>query len=436
MKRILMAAMILSAALSCNRKDVDVISEGSLSINVLQSEEGFNIVTKANDVLDEFVIDIVRQDNWAESFVFGDIKGDMIKLGSGDYTITAHSPENGHAVWDLPYYSASQDFTIKPGEVTPINLVCELQNVKVTIVLSENFKQELSTYNVVVSNGRGKLTWEKTADGKDDFSAEKAGYFSVAPLEVIVNGHRAIDNTSASTTMSITDVAAKDHHIINIDAKVTGQIGTDTDGDGIPDSGISVSIDNKVTPKDEDVYVDGLEEIPVQGGDDDPDDDNTGDDDGGDNGEGEPTVPSTLPAVVWVGNESYAEQTITDGMSVDLEITAPLGIKTFVIDVDSEVLSMALPSMTSDGSCTLDLIGDTKLINFFNSTPGLDVIPTGDRLSGKGIDAPVSLSIGNLIGLISGLNPESGSKHVFTVKMTDMQGQENPEPRSLVFVSE
>ena len=232
MKKIVLMTLAAAFVLSGCRKQVEEVPVGILSLEVQQSAEGFNVVTKANDNIDDFVIEITRpKDNWSVEYVYGDIKGDMVNLGSGENTITAHSAEQSDAAWELPYYSASQTFTITPGEVTPINLVCELTNVKVTIVLSEGFKQELSTYNVVVSNGRGKLTWVKD-ENVNDFESGKAGYFSVAPLEIEVNGHRAIDNTSASTTMAIQNVVARNHHIITIDAKVTGQLGGDTDGDG------------------------------------------------------------------------------------------------------------------------------------------------------------------------------------------------------------
>ena len=151
---------------------------------------------------------------------------EILELGAGEYTITASSPTIKDAAFDLPIYGASQNFKIRTGEVTPISLVCTLQNMKVSFVPSENFKKELSNYTVTVTNaaswtatdvGEKTLVWTKA-----DVEAGKAGYFSVAPLSVKIDGYRAIDGSEAHAAMNITNVAAKDHHIIKLDAKVTG----------------------------------------------------------------------------------------------------------------------------------------------------------------------------------------------------------------------
>ena len=89
--------------------------------------DDFEIVTKANDNIDEFNVTIFRpKDRWQMDFVYGEKKGEMIKLGSGDYEITATSPVLEDASWDLPIYKGTQDFKIVAGQVTPLNLTCEL----------------------------------------------------------------------------------------------------------------------------------------------------------------------------------------------------------------------------------------------------------------------------------------------------------------------
>ena len=390
-------------------------TEGTLSLEVQQSSEDFNVVTKANDNIDDFVIDIVRpKDNWSVEYVFSEIKGDMITLGSGDYTITAHSPAFADAAWDLPHYSATQNFSIKAGEVTPISLVCELTNVKVTIVLSEGFKQELSTYDVVVSNGKGKLTWQKN-ESVNDFASEKAGYFSVAPLEVIVNGHRAIDNTAASTTISIANVVAKNHHIINIDAKVTGQLGGDSDGDGVPDNGIVITVDPTVNQKDENVFVDGLEEIPVPG---DQEDDEEED-------EEEPVTPPSadpnLPTLSWPGNTNPSitdPVTIDASLDADMIIHAPYGITEFKVYVESEKLAPMVSSMITNkelenGIAVMDMIGDPTTVE---NVKGLE-LPSGDEL--LGVTTPVNFRLTGLVALIPSLADDGESLHYFTLYLKD-----------------
>lgn len=418
MKKIFLMALTAACVLSgCRNEMEQPATEGTLSLEVQQSSEDFNVVTKANDNVDDFVIEIVRpKDNWSVEYRFGEIKGDMITLGSGNYTITAHSPAFADAAWDLPHYSATQNFTINAGEVTPISLVCELTNVKVTIVLSEGFKQELSTYDVVVSNGKGKLTWQKNAS-VNDFASEKAGYFSVAPLEVIVNGHRAIDNTAASTTMTIANVVAKNHHIINIDAKVTGQLGGDSDEDGVPDKGIIITVDPTVNKKDENVFVDGLEEIPVDGGED-------GEDEGDDD-EGEvtpPVVDPKLPYVEWPGNKnaSILDPVLIDSsLDADMKICAPYGIKEFKVIVESDKLNPLVAELIQvseeDGKVVMDMINNPAAVTNLGSLG----LPTGDALKDK--TSPIDFILTRLVTLIPDLADQGESFHYFTLYLKDSQ---------------
>lgn len=416
MKKIFLMAFAAAIVFTGCRTKIEPITEGHLSLDVQQSSDGFNVVTKANDNIDDFVIEIVRpKDNWSVEYVFSEIKGDMITLGSGDYTITAHSPEFLHAAWNLPHYSATQKFSIKAGEVTPISLVCELTNVKVTIVLSDGFKQELSTYDVVVSNGKGSLTWTKN-ESVNDFASEKAGYFSVAPLEVVVNGHRVIDNTSASTTMSIANVVAKNHHIINIDAKVTGQFGGDSDGDGVPDKGIVITVDPTVNKKDENVFVDGLEEIPVAG---DQDEEEDGSDD--ENVVTPPAVDPNLPTLQWPGNKNSSitdPVTIDANLDADMIIQAPNGIVEFKVIVNSAKLAPLVSSMITylpveNDTAVMDMIGHQATVE---NVKGLE-LPSGDQLAG--VKTPINFRLTPLVALIPDLSDKGESFHYFTLYLKD-----------------
>ena len=429
MKKIIIPLMaVLLSSVGCKEKIDDTALEGSISLQVAPSEEGFQIVTKANDQVEDFIVDIYRpSDRWQQSYVYGDIKGEMISLAAASYQITAHSPQTADAEWDLPIYSASKESAVKAGEVTPISLKCELTNVKVTIELSENFKRELSTYNVTVSNGKGQLTWVKEGS-KDDFAAGKAGYFTVAPLEVRVTGHRAIDDSMAETSLMISDVVAKNHHVITIDAKVTGQIGgEDSDGDGNPD-GISISINDSVNKVDEDVYVDGLEEIPVEGGDD------SGEDEGEDDGNGDtpvdPQPQFQAPTITWLtpGNTADMSSNLTitadeSDFDYNMSIHAPEGIKSFLVKVRSEKLNpLIVSTMTNEpeveGVAVMDMIGNSTLVTNA-TTMGLG-LPVGDQL--LDVTDPVEFRLNNLLVLIPAL-ADNGTTHVFTLDLTDNKNQ-------------
>ena len=235
MKRILYIIAAAVTVAACGTKSPMPEGNGRLSVTAVR--EG-SFATKANDVLADFVVDIVRpSDGWTLHYDrYVDIP-QSITLGSGDYTLTVASPDRRDAGWELPCYKGSADFTIRVDELTPVNVTAGLQNMKVSFVLTDNFKNELSSYSIVVTNaaswdapdaGARSLTWSSATGDVE----QKSGYFSVAPLRVKVDGYRAVDNSETHSEMLIPEVAAKDHHIITLDARVTGRV-----------SGVSIIID-------------------------------------------------------------------------------------------------------------------------------------------------------------------------------------------------
>ena len=410
MKKILYIMAVAAAVAACGTKNATQ-PEGMGQLSLTAVQEGA-YATKANDVLGDFVVDIVRpSDGWTKHYDrYSDIP-QTISLGSGDYTLTVASPEYRDAGWDLPYYKGSADFTIRVDELTPVNVTATLQNMKVSFVLTESFKSELTSYTIVVTNaaswdaadaGERSLTWSSATGDVE----QKAGYFSVAPLRVKVDGYRAVDNSESHSELIIADVAAKDHHVITLDARVTGLV-----------NGVSITIDPSVNDRESNVEVPGWDEVPVEGG-------GNGDDDPTDDPGDDPTVdpqPSTAPTMTWEANPDFARMAIREGMDVNIIIAAPEGIKDFVVEVDSYLLEDAIADMgaetTPDGTAvSMDLIGNEDLAE---ALAGLGV-PTGNALKDQ---TEVTFSLSGLVPLIADLGAESNSEHIFTLKVTDSKNQ-------------
>ena len=409
MKKILYIIAAAAAVAACGTETLPS-GNGTLSLTAVQ--EGA-YATKANNVLGDFVVDIIRpSDGWTRHYDrYSDIP-QTISLGSGDYTLTVASPEYRDAGWDLPYYKGSADFTIRVDELTPVNVTAALQNMKVSFVLTESFKSELTSYTIVVTNAASwdaadaaekTLTWSSATGDVE----QKAGYFSVAPLRVKVDGYRAIDNSETHSELMIADVAAKDHHVITLDARGTGLV-----------NGVSITIDPSVNDRESNVEVPGWDEVPVEGGGNGDDDDPT--DDPGD----DPTVdpqPSTAPTMTWEANPDFARMAIREGMDVNIIIAAPEGIKDFVVEVDSYLLEDAIADMgaetTPDGTAvSMDLIGNVDLAEALAELG----VPTGNALKDQ---TEVTFSLSGLVPLIADLGAESNSEHIFTLKVTDSKNQ-------------
>ena len=431
MKRTIILTLMAACALfsGCRR---DAITdghfgpgEGGLSLKV--ASDG-RYITKANDEINNFTITITRPaDGWTKEFVrFGDMP-QVLELGSGDYTIVAESPSKEDAAFDQPIYYGTADFTIKTGELTPVSLTCSLTNMMVTFETSDNFRNELSAYTVTITNAASwtaedaesrTLVWDK-----DAVDANTPGYFTVDTLLVKVDAYRNVDNSETHATMVIRNVAAKDHHIINLDARVTGQLGGEN-------GGVVLVIDDTLNDKDQNVDSPGFDEVPVDGG-------NEGDDESDDPSpveESEDPVSSTAPTMTWEANPTFAPTTIADGMDVNILINAPEKIAGFVVNVNSMELApvIAVLGGAADSEVSeydMDLINDATMIESLDSM-GLG-IPTGDALKGQ---TEVLFSLSALVPMISLYQPESGAEHIFTLTVTDEAGQSLV--KALTFVSE
>lgn len=404
MKKIFLVLLAVSAVLSCQKKQPAQLANGTFSLSLSMDTEG-GYVTKSSPVdVNSFVVDIVRpEDGYSIHFDRLDEIPEVFEMGSGDYTVSVVSPEHRNVAWDQPVYGASADFTIRAGELTPISLVASLQNMKVSFSLTERFTKELSNYTVSVTN---VVSWEETVPGENTLVWDKAavdalrpGYFSVAPLMVKVDAYRQDGNLETHAVLMVNDVAPRDHHVITLDAKVTGSV-----------NGISLLIDDSVNEKGSDVVVDGWDEVPVDGG----------GEGGGDEG-GEDT--STAPTMSWEANPDFQPTLIQPTMSVEILIKAQETIKSFQVLVDSNVLSETIAMMAGDNQYSyapgnpyvMDLIEDEALTTVLNG-----IIPVKDQLYGH---TEVLFSLSQLVPLVLGFSPESQSVHTFTLKVTDAIGQ-------------
>lgn len=453
MKKIFFSIIAAAAVFAgCNREVIEQQGSGSLAIDLTCKSDLHEVETKATDdeIINNLVIDIQRPyDNWSVKYnPFSSIRGKVVELGSGDYILTASSPAKEDAAFDQPVYEGTKDFKILTGQVTTVDVICAITNVKVTVNLSSNFVNELAHYTVTVSNGKGTLMWNKTAqdddfkpvaiDGKTYYTGYSAGWFSAAPLSVTIDGHRAIDNTSASATTYIENVNPADHHILNIDAKVTGQLGDVDENGNVIKEPIKITISHEVNPIDQTVVVPGFNETPVPG--DTPSE--GGDDNGDDNGD-EPSqggddpvdpTPADVPYVIWEANPTFAPMNIDDNLNADLVIMVPEKVKTFKVLVDSEQLSPTIAALCSyaddyaSGPAEMDLIGDATLVENLGGM-GLG-LPLGDEILGHD-EVPFSLSA--LIPMINLYQPAPGTEHRFTLQVTDEQ--DNTLEQLIIFVT-
>ena len=354
MKKILFSTLLLATCLvACRRVDMDVVESdmGSLSFMIDDLTDYITVETKSGvDYSDINDYDVVIDGPTKVSGKYGEMfVGQVVELSSGSYSITVTSPATEPAAFDQPIYQAYEEFEIKAGEVTDLKLTCTPANCMVTIELSENFKKELAMYEVVVKNGLGELVWTKDAE-KDDFAAGKAGYFLPRGLQIDVKGFRSIDGTEAVATYFVKDPQPAEHHIIKLDAKVTGQIG-----------GITISVVTTFNEVENDIHVDGMDESYV----DRPDFDGS---------EGEEEEEENLsPSIVWEANPFFDSISIKSGDEISMTVLAPRGLKTFKVEVSDNFKPAVAMIAQKD---YIDLVNDAETWKPFN-------LPVGDQVVGQ-----------------------------------------------------
>ena len=352
MKKTFLFLITMTAGLiACNREEsVNETQFGGLSFKVSENTDYILVTKSGTDYGDITTYDVVIDGPTKVSEKYSELTGRVVELGSGQYTITITSPNTEPAAFNQPIYTATESFEIRAGEVTSVDLVCRPANTMVTIELSDNFKKELATYEVVVNNGLGELVWTKDQT-KDDFAANLAGYFLPRGLEVKVKGHRSIDNTMATAVYYIENPKAAEHHIIKLDAKVTGQIG-----------GITIEFETTFNEVSNDIHVDGFDESYVDrpdfGDSDDSDDEGT---------------TNTAPSIIWAENPFFDPITVNRGDEISLTVNAPLGIKTFRVEVSDNFKPAVSMIAQKD---YIDLIEDAAIWEPFG-------LPVADQVSGQ-----------------------------------------------------
>jgi hypothetical protein len=314
-------------------------------------------------------------------------------------------------------YSAYETFTIIADKVTMLEVLCKVSNMKVSVVPTANFFNQLSTYNITVTaeyddvSTPVSVVWTE-ADFNADGKTEKVAYFDVAPLSVMVSGRRKIDGSDAALEQpfEIKKVASGDHHILNVDVQLVGKL----------QSAISIKLDGTLNSYVTDIPVGGFEEIPI------PDDD-------------QETTETVLPSMTWAANPDFEVMTIDGELDVNIDIYAPRKIKTFVVRVSEnfEQFVQVLTSVDEEAEVDpetgvkpnrkyMDLIYDQVL---FQNLDDLSlVLPHGDEILGKDY-VPFSLSA--LVPLITTVVEDDNV--TFTLELSDREG--NTLTQDLTFYS-
>lgn len=422
MKKILipfLASLLIVAGCETKVNIERPVSTGSFSLSVTCNEEGYTdkpllkSEMTASVNTDMFTVTLTKLYDeygqpavWAQTWTLADFPS-VIELAPGQFKVTVKSPVADRVSTLAPIFAAEKNFTIVENKVTDLELVCTVQNMKVTVAPTANFFTELRNFTIsVTAEYEGidtpvSVSWKdadfvKNADGT--YSTSKVAYFEAVPLSVMVTGLRTLDGSDASLNepVKVTDVAPRDNHILNIDVQVTGETKV-----------AFITVDPSLNdPKDVEVFVPGFEEIPI------PDEEEEGND--------EPVSKET--SLSWASNPDFAPvnlivdgENVTVDPQVKLTVNCPRRISSFIINVSDNFKSV-IGILTTNEVQYLDLVNDQKLIAFF---VGEMYLPTGSELAGK---TQVEFDLSSLAKMVPMIASADKEETVFTLEVIDSMG--------------
>lgn len=139
--------------------------------------------TRTTPETDDFRVKISTADGSATPFdgSYAELKSQLaegpmeLAVGSYDMAVCSHSDEAIEpAAWNMPVYGTTYSFSITKGNTTPIDeIVCKLQNIKVTLLCSADLADQLADETTAtVSLGEASLEFAKA-----QWDGQQAAFF-------------------------------------------------------------------------------------------------------------------------------------------------------------------------------------------------------------------------------------------------------------------
>ena len=400
------AAMVLFA--SCQKTPISAEKGfGYLSFSEFTLGLDETVETKATAASGNYTITIIDADGGeVMRKTYEEVKNNDNKLSipAGSYTLVASSSsdEVPAAAFEQPVYGVSKEFTIEAGMTTPIGeLVCTLQQCKVTVSYSDDFLQMVTgpCSTKVTVDPEMPLEYVLNADKTYE---QSAGYFAVTGSTMIVVFKGNINGNSAAQTITISNIAPKQWRQIKFIPKVDEE-GNATFDIVIQDLISDATLNNAVDPKEEII----------------------GEDPEAPKGDGgitlAPDYEAGCDAEITDLENILIVPVATRDMAMRFRATVPNGVKKFnvLIDSDNEAFLSAVDAANARELDLINPLPENGII--FDVVP----FPHGQELVGQ-TDIAFNLdSAQDAITIYSG-------RHTFKMIIVDQTGCKNEIPVVMV----
>ena len=412
---------LMAGLSSCEMKDEilgkDLMSgdTGLLSLNV----ETGKASRGTTDQVDQFPVVITGIDvDYTKKFdSYADLRTEgEVTLPVGTYTVEACSPGEFLSTMYEPFYGGKlENVKVEKGQTSEISVVCTMQNVKISIDLTEEFLATYDDWEFNVTDKKGHIeTYTKSEHGNTP--APVYWKMDERVETIYINGTA---QTVGGETVTISGTANKSSLPEYEEGDDTSFIGGDelkiefnpvkVEGStpGIESDGVEITITLFNQEKNENV------EIPVnpgtEGGN--TEEPGTGEDGGDEGGEtvAEPTI-------------SFPQSTYTlpadTTKNADATITAEAGLKSVKVKITggNDTFAAAVAGMFG-GTEPFELIGNTQLSGIFSkmqiSLPNTN-------------DTEYVFPVGNFFSLLAAdsFGPTTTDDgHIFEITVTDQNGK-------------
>ncbi len=191
--------------LTCSKKkEVDPKkNKSSISINVNSGLKVNEIPADLKSTLgvEEFKV-IIYSKSGEEVLLFDHVYElpESIELEPGEYYVVVHSNNLVPAAFESPYYyGRSEDLVLEENKHETVEITCKLANCAISIVYSDNVKQDFTSYFTEVSIEGEMLTF---------FEDEiRKGYFDLNPIHIKALLIYALSDGSTQNKMLTGDIS-------------------------------------------------------------------------------------------------------------------------------------------------------------------------------------------------------------------------------------
>lgn len=405
-RTILLASLAVIGICSCVKESSFSKSKGSLSLTVSNDTP----VSKAIIQVTDYPVEIKSGANIVKSYEKVSDIPSTVTMDVGDYTIYSHTPGTMARKMYEPFYSGSKDIKILAGTTTKADLVCTMQNTKITVKYGGDFFKVFKSWVITIDDGSDTALKFTDTDSRTDNGTSFYWYFINQVTEVNINfvGFTAENGSKISQKYTLSKSAIPTSYDNDKDYFTGGDAlefsFTPEESTSGEISSVTLIAKIEFEETEESVTV-NIEDVPTF---------DPGEDDPGDDDPDHPTLEAikfTLPAPI----------TLTEGLDPalgDVKIEAENGLMSLTVKVqsNSEDMISSLEQVAQEYAGVdlitgCEVVGNQALVDFLGSLGQTITVPAIK-------DTEYTFPVGNFftfLGLLSG-------EHNFIMTAIDMDG--------------